>query len=144
MHMQTAEKVEISFAIRGIEIVQSVLNQPPQQGIKTEEFIFNLNVEQKIDETNKIILVFVSTNISTKEVEHPLASLTTLCVFHVANFNEVSKKDGDKLVLPDHFINLLSSIAISTSRGVMFTFFRGTYLHKAILPVIDPLQLKPV
>lgn len=141
--MQIAENIDVSFAIKGIEIVRSVLNQPPQSGINIEEFIFNIAVEQKIDQTNHLILVFVNTNILTKGVDQPLGSLSTLCIFHVANFDDVIKKEEGRLVLPDHFVSLLSSISISTSRGVMFTFFRGTYLHKAILPVIDPLNLKP-
>lgn len=141
--MQIAENINVTFSIKGIEIVRSVLNQPPQSGLNFEEFTFNIGVEQKIDETNKIILVFVNTDILSKGVDKPLASLSTLCIYHVANFEDIIKKEEGRLVLPDHFVNLLSSISISTSRGVMFTFFRGTYLHKAILPVIDPLNLKP-
>ncbi|MBL7767834.1 MAG: hypothetical protein JNK20_02625 [Flavipsychrobacter sp.] len=141
--MQIAENINVSFSIKGIEIVRSVLNQPPQSGLNFEEFTFNIGVEQKIDETNKIILVFVNTDILSKGVDKSLASLSTLCIYHVANFEDIIKKEEGRLVLPDHFVNLLSSISISTSRGVMFTFFRGTYLHKAILPVIDPLNLKP-
>ena len=38
----------------------------------------------------------------------------------------------------DIFISTLNSISISTTRGMMFSAFRGTFLHNAILPLIDP------
>ncbi|HEY6082285.1 MAG TPA: hypothetical protein VIU45_02435 [Chitinophagaceae bacterium] len=141
--MQTAEKTNIAFGLKGIEIIQSVLNPLPKPGLNEEGFIFNIQVEQKIDAANKLIHAIVHIHVLSNEVESELASLSTLCVFHVENLDEVLKKENEKMQLPDHFINTLSSIAISTSRGIIFTLFRGTYLHRAILPIIDPAQLKP-
>ena len=36
----------------------------------------------------------------------------------------------------------LNSISLSTLRGAMFNHFKGTFLHEAILPVIDPGSFK--
>ena len=40
--------------------------------------------------------------------------------------------------LPSDIIIAINSISISTIRGIMFSTFKGTYLHNAFLPVIDP------
>ncbi len=141
--MQTADKINIAFGFKGIEIVQSVLNPIPILTIKPEDFIFNIQIDQKIDAANKLIHVFVHIHVLLPEIKEELGSLSTLCVFHVENLDEVLKNEGDNIQLPDHFMNTLSAIAISTSRGIMFTFFKGTYLHRAILPIIDPTKFKP-
>ncbi len=141
--MQTAEEINIVWGFRAIEIIQSVLNPLPKPELKEENFFFNIQVEQKIDAANKLIQVIVHIHIQSNEVENELASLSTLCMFYIENLDALIEKGGEKMQLPDHFINTLSSIAISTSRGIIFTLFRGTYLHRAILPIIDPTQLKP-
>ena len=141
--MQTAEKPDISFGFRGIEIVQSSINVLHKPEINNEDFIFNIEVNQKIDAGNKLIFVFVRVVILLPDEKEEIGSLTTLCVFHVENFDAAFKMKGDKIEIPGQFMNTLSTISISTSRGVMFTFFRGTFLHKAILPIINPANLKP-
>lgn len=39
---------------------------------------------------------------------------------------------------PDNILVTFNSISISTMRGLMFAQFKGTFLHNAILPIIDP------
>ncbi len=36
-------------------------------------------------------------------------------------------KENNKVELPQGLIDVLNSISLSTSRGVMFTLFRGTW-----------------
>jgi hypothetical protein len=44
----------------------------------------------------------------------------------------------NEVKLPSDIIIAMNSISISTIRGIMFSTFKGTYLHNAFLPVIDP------
>jgi hypothetical protein len=37
---------------------------------------------------------------------------------------------------------MLNRISISTTRGAMFSTFKGTFLHAAILPIVDPKNFK--
>jgi uncharacterized protein YbbC (DUF1343 family) len=37
---------------------------------------------------------------------------------------------------------MLNSISLSTTRGAMFSTFKGTFLHGAVLPIIDPKQFQ--
>ena len=85
----------------------------------------------------------IKLKILSNEVEGVLGQLSTLCIFHVDNFEEVVKIKDGVAQLPTEFINQLNNIAISTTRGVMFTMFRGSYLHRAILPIVYPQQFEP-
>jgi len=42
------------------------------------------------------------------------------------------------LELPEPLATTLNSVSISTTRGLMFAIFRGSFLRKAVLPVVDP------
>lgn len=140
--MPKANKIDINFVFSDIEIIRFRLQPPARPGIKTEDFIFNVQINQKIDATNKLIQVFVEIDTLLNGEKNELANLSTLCVFSIADFDDVFKKPGKKMEMPDLFINTLSTIAISTTRGIMFSLFRGTYLHRAILPIVDPAQLR--
>jgi len=45
--------------------------------------------------------------------------------------------EGKDINLPSEFITTINSLSLSTSRGILFMLFRGTFLHSAILPIID-------
>jgi hypothetical protein len=55
----------------------------------------------------------------------------------IENFEDTLKKDeDDKYIIPGDLEGMLKQISISTIRGFMFSEFRGTHLHKAILPIL--------
>ncbi|MDN3656692.1 hypothetical protein QWZ08_13690 [Ferruginibacter paludis] len=70
------------------------------------------------------------------------ASITIACTFDIINFEEVIISNGDAATIPDTILETLNIITIGTMRGIMFTGFRGTWLHNSILPVIDPKFFK--
>lgn len=53
----------------------------------------------------------------------------------------VSKDETGKLILPMDYIEVLSGIVYSTSRGIIFSKTQGTVLNKFILPLKSPLDL---
>lgn len=53
----------------------------------------------------------------------------------------VSKNETGKLILPMDYIEVLSGIVYSTSRGIIFSKTQGTVLNKFILPLKSPLDL---
>ena len=61
--------------------------------------------------------------------------------FRVKELKKFMTEDK-KFNLSDSFILTINSVAISTTRGLMFSSFKGTFLHEAILPLIDPNQFK--
>lgn len=141
--MQNAEKNDIRFTIKGIELVQSSITPPQKLDAIVENFVFNIGVSQKIDTTSKIIGIFIRIGILIPEVSEEVANLTTACYFIVENFDQLSKDEEGKIIVPETLTNTLNAISISTARGILFSTIKGTFLHNAILPIIDATKLKP-
>ncbi len=57
--------------------------------------------------------------------------------------NGVVQKDSNGLtmIIPDSLSEILNSVSISTTRGVMHSTLKGTFLNNAILPIIDTKAL---
>ncbi|MBC7426106.1 MAG: hypothetical protein H7321_06185, partial [Bacteroidia bacterium] len=53
----------------------------------------------------------------------------------------ITTTDGN-LSIPDSVMDNLNSLSISTMRGIVFTTFKGTFLHNAYLPIIDPTAFR--
>jgi len=68
------------------------------------------------------------------------ARLQFLCLYHIENMQQYVNDSGE-FVLPESLITMFNSISISTGRGVLFTLFRGTFLHSVILPIVNPQQV---
>lgn len=137
------QKNTISFLIKGIEVLDFSLclpAEPLQEEIKI--FNFNINAEQKINIEQKFIFNIISVDIFTDNYQLKLGSFKSGIIFEIANFDEFLDKKKQIFILPDEMSTILNSISISTTRGLMFSHFKGTLLHNAFLPVIDPMQLK--
>ncbi len=130
----------ITFQIKNIEIAESELNLPNINKPKPVSFQFNINIEHRFIIEKQLVIVYVDIQIS--DDEYKLGSIKTACVFEIQDFEEYLNADKTAAKLPEDNIVLLNSIAISTSRGVMYAHFRGTHLHNAILPIINPKDLK--
>jgi hypothetical protein len=81
--------------------------------------------------------------VATVEILHEdkatlLASLKASCIYEIANFNDFLTKGTNQVTFPESVVVTFNSITISTVRGLMFSQFKGTHLHTAILPIIDP------
>lgn len=134
--------VQLQLQMRGIELLKVQIN-PPAPGFNPVEFQFNLNLETKLDAANKLAFIITSADVKADNKPDLLGVVSTVTIFSIPNFDDVfSKKDESLYQTPDEIMFVLISIAISTLRGVMFEKFRGTHLHKAILPVIDPKTFK--
>lgn len=131
----------VEMQIRGIELLNGSWNL--HENHNTTITNFNINVESRADAPNKLLFVIVHIDIKNDDQSLVLGALSVSCIFEIANFDEVIKIESDgKLIIPQPLIDTLNSISISTTRGVMFSTFKGTFLHGAVLPIIDPKQLQ--
>jgi hypothetical protein len=125
--------------LKAIELLGGSINLPVTPDVPLTNFNFNISLESKADGINKIVFVIVSIEIKSEDQNHVLGSLAISCVYNVVNFEEVIKTEpSGKLDIPQPLIEIFNSISISTMRGVMFSTFKGTFLHNAFLPIIDP------
>jgi len=122
-----------------IELVSKFLYTPPILNPEAPiSFNFNFNVDIKVDVEKKMAVVI--SEISINEITHgtKLANFKTACLFEVADFEKIFVKAGENTFdIPVDLEIILKSAGISTTRGVIFSELRGTYLHGAILPLID-------
>jgi preprotein translocase subunit SecB len=138
----TKKDQQITFQIKGIELLDLKLNQPKQPLPLQTTFHFNINLEQRISPENKLVIVVTTIEILHKDKETRLASITGSCTFEISNFDEFNLEGSQEVSFPNNILVTFNSVSISTLRGLMFSQFKGTFLHNAILPIIDPTSLK--
>ncbi len=132
------KKIELTFQIKGVELLEFELT-PPLKALKPHTvFHYNVSLEHKVNKENKLVFVTVRVNIMLEDKKTLAGKTGVSCIFSVTNFDEIVKYENDNIKFSDNIIEILNSISISTARGVMATNFRGTYLHNAVLPLVDP------
>jgi len=135
----------LDLQLKSIELLKGSISLPSVPEVSLNNFNFNISLESKADATNKILFVIVSVEIRSEDQNHVLGSLAVSCIYSIVNFDEVVKIEADgKLDIPQPLVEILNSISISTARGVMFSTFKGTFLHNAFLPIVDPRSLQQV
>lgn len=140
--MQVDKDVQLSFAIKGLELVKTNLQPQGDLSFTNEDILFNLRVEQKVNFIEKIIHVIIAIDLKIKTSGQELASIETITDFFVDNLDALKSEDGRNMTIPKIFSHTLSGISISTARGILYSLLKGTYLHSAILPVVDPTLLQ--
>jgi len=135
----------LDLQLKSIELLKGSISLPSVPEVSLNNFNFNISLESKADATNKILFVIVSVEIRSEDQNHVLGSLAVSCIYSIVNFDEVVKIEADgKLDIPQPLVEILNSISISTARGVMFSTFKGTFLHNAFLPIVDPRSFQQV
>ena len=132
---------DIGFKIKNIELIQSNLSSIDNEITIDTIFKFNINIEHLVNSNEKCIVVKPSIEIFTDKSNTILGMLSASVVFEFENLNGFII--NDELKLPNDIFIAINSISISTIRGILFSTFRGTILHNAILPVIDPKAFSP-
>ncbi len=142
--MAKTEKKETPAGIKltGIELLSSTLSRPELAGTAQGVFSFNIRIIHDISRDKKLVFVIVHVNIQSQEEKKDVGSIAVSLIFEIANFEEVvTMLDEKNFKLTEELKDILNAMSISTTRGVMFSTFKGTYLHHALLPVVDARQL---
>ncbi len=127
--------------IRAIELLNGSLNLPANPNTPVNNLNFSISIESRADSVNKLVFVIVHVEIKNDDLSAVFGTLSVSCIFEIVNFKDVIKIEADgKVNIPEQLTETLNSISISTTRGVMFSTFKGTFLHGAVLPVINPKQ----
>lgn len=135
---------KVDLQLKSIELLKGSIELPAIPNVSLTNFNFNISLESKSDSINKLLFVIVSVEIKSEDQNHLLGSLAASCIYSISNFDEMIKIEADgRLNIPQPLIEILNSISLSTTRGIMFSTFKGTFLHNAFLPIIDPRSFKP-
>ena len=132
------EQVNVNFQVKGIELLEINLN-PIQIPLSPEKvYNFNINIEQRINNEEKLVIVITSVDIIHEQDQQCHASIKTSVIFLIENLQDFITPNTSQVNFPDQFIVTLNSISLSTTRGIMFSNFKGTFMHNAILPIVNP------
>jgi len=133
-----------NFQIKSIELIKQNFALPVKQIEAITNFNFNIGLEQKLDHVNKLIIVITHIDIfKTEDLDLKLGSASVACVFTIEKYEEVVQIDKKGIThIEEYITQTLNSISISTTRGVLSQLFRGTFLHNAILPIVNPKSFK--
>jgi hypothetical protein len=126
----------ISFRLKNIELLQSSLASIDYVITNETVFKFNINIEHLININENWIAIKPNVEIFTEVNDFILGKISSSLIFEFENLT--SYVVDNEVKLPSDIIIAINSISISTIRGIMFSTFKGTYLHNAFLPVIDP------
>jgi hypothetical protein len=144
-HKKTEDQqnLNIEIQLKGVELLSSNQRISTADTINIRNFNFNINIETKADAPNKLLFAIIHIEILNEDQTTMLGSISVSCIFEVKNFEELIKIESEgKLTLPQQLVDMINSISLSTTRGVMFATFKGTPLHNAFLPIINPKQLQ--
>jgi len=107
-------------------------------------FSFDYSIEVRVNADQKLVFVLLKTFIRDMDKSTRLAHFVIACIFNVANFESYIKLNENGLYnVPDDLDFQFKAITTATARGVIYAELRGTYLHTAIMPLVDIRNLKP-
>ncbi len=122
-----------------IELLESSLTLPSNSDLSITDYDFNVSIESKVDSDLKLIFIIVSIEIRNDDQSLILGSVRVSCIFNIVNFEEmITPNSKGILQINTSLAEMLNSASISTTRGVMFGIFKGTFLHNATLPIVNP------
>ncbi|MBL0340880.1 MAG: helix-turn-helix transcriptional regulator [Bacteroidetes bacterium] len=131
--------------IKSIDILESTFRLP--EGFDLPASIVHFDVKF---ETGKTTIpgeirtaVTVCTNVERYLLKvGTLKAAFTFGISHLEKIQEAMKDDNERV--PDELLMNVYSIALSTMRGMLYSQWRGTFLHHAILPEVDMNALKKI
>ena len=122
--------------------MDSFLKTPKQVLPKGIAYLFNMNIEHRVDVEKKFVMVLTSASCFADKDQGDLSRFKSSCIYYLPQLEKYIDKETKVLNLPEQFIILINSISISTTRGLMFSFLKGTFLHNAIIPIVNPTAFK--
>lgn len=134
------KKKEYGFQIKTVELLDSSLKTSDKALDKSPVYSFDINIEHRINIESKITIVVCTVSIYTKSKQDIIGNIKTGCIYSIPDMDSYIDQKSKQIKLPDELAMMLNTVSISTTRGMMFSFFRGTILHNAILPLVNPQQ----
>jgi hypothetical protein len=143
MMLKSKEAVqEVTFSIKGVDLLEFWFNQPKAQGADVKVYHYDILIEHQVNNEHNILLVVTCVELFNEARDFNFGAIKVGCAFELDDLKKYFDNKTKKYIIPKGIIEVLNSVSLSTTRGVMFSQLRGTYLHNAVLPIIDPKTFK--
>lgn len=135
----------MTFQIVNIEVLETKMDSSELPHNFVPDFRFEIQLENKGELEDEVLFVIVRVEVLNADLSLRLGKMVVSCAFEVPGLLALYDEKAALLNLPEALQVSLNSVAISTTRGILFAQFKGTFLHRAFLPVVDPKQfsMKP-
>lgn len=134
-----AELKSINAQIVNIELLGLIIERKQVDIPAMSLLNFNIGIEQRIDSEKRLVTVVLNISVANNpKNEQVYFNIITGCTFELEEIESLIDEKTQLVNLPEQVAVLLNSISISTTRGIMFSELKGTYLQGAILPIVDP------
>lgn len=128
---------EVDFRL--IQIEQHGFGLSIPEGFKVaQEFQFGITLESFINSEKKRLVVTNRVDVRDSGGAYLLGYLIAKYHFELIGIEYIKQNKKGKHLIPDELQLAVNTVALSTTRGLMFGQFNGTVLQGAILPLIDP------
>ena len=131
-------EISVNFQSKGVELIESSMTSPAKPLPAEIVFNFDLHLEHRVNSEDNILIVVCSVSVFNETREEQFGKLQSGCVYLIENLAQFVNPETKVLELPEPIATTLNSVSISTTRGLMFSMFRGTFLHNAVLPMVNP------
>lgn len=133
----------ISFGMKGIEIINSVIKTPAERR-EFPVFAFDIQFKTNANPKDNVVTIYADVIIREHEKADQLGQFSALFHFGVDDLGKLAiNRELNQVEIPQALISTFIGISASTLRGLMFGAFKGTFLHGAILPLVDIAALQP-
>lgn len=131
-------QAQYTCQIANIEILELVMDSSRLEKGWAYQFFYEVQLEHKAGMENDFLYVVTSVKVLDETQTLEIGRVKISCVFEIESIMQFFDPNIGQLDLPVSMQLEINAAAISTTRGVMFSHFRGTFLQQAILPLIDP------
>lgn len=128
-----SKDLSIEYWLNEIKILTFELSESEDEFLDNQELKMNLSLDGDYNKEEKKVTILVLVTIY-KENKIDVAKLKVRYVFKI-NYNE-SLNDNNEVLLPENLLNTFNNVAVSTTRGILFTKFQATNIDNFILPLI--------
>jgi hypothetical protein len=138
-----AENTHIKPELKGIEILSMHLRPATEETTYVSQYNFRIHMETRADTTEKLLFSIVHVEVLSQVQSLVLGGISVSCIFALQDFDtHIQIASDGKPRLFEPLPQQLNDLSISTTRGIMFSAFKGTPLHHAILPIVDSKQFQ--
>lgn len=137
----SATTTPVGVQFQGIEVLHHRLE--PLLPTETKPPVgFSISLTYRFDSEHEQVQLEVEIQIVNTLTDQSVGELRTCCTFSmkgVAQFND----ETEQVTVDDKYIDMFISLSLSTTRGILFTYFAKTYLNPLVLPIINPKDFRP-
>ena len=126
-------------SIVDIHILKSHISIPRYLAEPMLDYGFSINIDHKMDVDNDQVFTTIDVIVNPmNEKETIVGEFSIGFQVLVSGIGKGAKKSKNgKILIPDNVAEVLNSLLYSTTRGIIFMEAKGTFMHTAILPVVD-------